>query len=327
MNTENKSRQNIQSQISEFSTKIEKIKQNIITVFSGNSHVVDKLLIGFLSGLHILIEDIPGVGKTTLAKCLARATGLDFGRIQFTPDLLPGDILGFSVWSREKEEFIFKPGAIMHQFILADEINRASARTQSSLLESMQEKHITVDNQTYTLPDPFFLIATQNPVSFEGTFKLPEAELDRFGISFSIGYPDEEAEKHILNLDFDEDLSEKLVSLVGKKDIKKIRMLTKDIHTDEKIIEYLLEFVKLTREHRYIKLGLSPRGSQHLLRAAKAKAFLEKRDFMVPEDLIEIIPMVVSHKIILSADARMEKIKADDVIDSLLSQLSLPTGL
>ncbi|MGD9201266.1 MAG: MoxR family ATPase [Chitinispirillia bacterium] len=325
MDSENN--QQIQSQIIEFSTKTEEITTNIKKVFLGNGHVVDKLLIGFMSGLHVLIEDIPGVGKTTLAKCLARVTGLDFGRIQFTPDLLPGDILGFSVWSREKEEFIFKPGAIMHQFVLADEINRASARTQSSLLESMQEKHITVDNKTYDLPDPFFIIATQNPISFEGTFKLPEAELDRFGISFSIGYPDREAEKEILNLDFDTDISKKLRNFLNKDDIKKMRLLIKEIHTDEKIVKFLLEFVNLTREHRYIKLGLSPRGSQHLLRAARAKAFLEKRDFVVPEDLKEIIPLVVSHKIIPSADARMEKIKTRDIIDSLLSRLPLPTGL
>ena len=169
--------------------KIKGLKDQVNSVFVGNEIAVHGLLVGFLSGMHVLIEDIPGVGKTTLAKTLARSAGLDFARIQFTPDLLPGDVIGMTVWSGEKREFIFKPGAIMHQFILADEVNRASARTQSSLLESMQEHAVTVDGRTYPVPEPFFVIATQNPVSFTGTFQLPEAEVDRFGISFSIGYP------------------------------------------------------------------------------------------------------------------------------------------
>ncbi|HUV08531.1 MAG TPA: AAA family ATPase, partial [Spirochaetia bacterium] len=177
----------------------DRIINNISKVFVGKEHQIKIVLIGFLSGLHVLIEDIPGVGKTTLAKCLASSVDLDFGRIQFTPDLLPGDIVGMTTWNQDKRQFLYKPGSIMHQFILADEINRASPRTQSSLLEAMQEGSVTVEGVTYALPQPFFVIATQNPVHFVGAFPLPEAQVDRFGISLSLGYPPEEDEVEILS--------------------------------------------------------------------------------------------------------------------------------
>ena len=191
------------------------IENEIEKVFVGKKETVELLLTGFFTGLHVLIEDIPGVGKTTLARSLAISAGLDFGRIQFTPDLLPGDITGMTIWNQDKREFVFKEGAVMHQFILADEINRASARTQAALLEAMQERSVTVDGRTYILPEPFFVIATQNPVHFAGTFLLPEAQIDRFGISFSLGYPELENEILILDRFKESDPMQLLSSVTG----------------------------------------------------------------------------------------------------------------
>jgi MoxR-like ATPase len=307
--------------------KIHILKNQINSVFVGNEIAVHSLLTGFLSGLHVLIEDIPGVGKTTLAKTLARSAGLDFARIQFTPDLLPGDIIGMTVWSNEKREFVFKSGAIMHQFILADEVNRASARTQSSLLESMQEHSVTVDGVTYELPEPFFVIATQNPISFTGTFPLPEAQVDRFGVSFSIGYPPHGEEKTILSRFQQEDPLERLEAVIDPARIIIIRESVRKVVVDDKIKDFIVIVARGTRTHPKIRLGMSPRAAQHLLLAAQTEAFLNARDFVIPEDVIQVIPLVIPHRILLKAEARMEDITPGKVIQELVAGLEYPTGL
>lgn len=297
------------------------------SVFVGSGQIIHNLLIGFFGGMHVLIEDIPGVGKTTLAVSLARSTGLDFGRIQFTPDILPGDILGMTVWSVEKRDFVFKAGAIMHQFILADEINRASARTQSALLEAMQEERTTVDGITHELPRPFFVIATQNPVSFTGTFLLPESQADRFGVSFSIGYPYPENEVTILERFSESNPLADIAPVSDAAEILSLRSLVGGIHVERSVKDFIVRIAAATRDNRRIKLGVSPRGTQHLLRAAQTEALLQGRDFVIPEDVVRVLPLVVPHRIVLSGEAKMENLGADAVIQEIVSRIPLPTGV
>jgi len=317
----------VQSEHKKLLEKIKTLKNQINSVFVGNEIAIHSLLIGFLSGLHVLIEDIPGVGKTTLAKTLAKSADLDFARIQFTPDLLPGDIIGMTVWSTEKRDFIFKSGAIMHQFILADEVNRASARTQSSLLESMQEHAVTVDGKTYALPEPFFVIATQNPISFTGTFQLPEAQVDRFGVSFSIGYPSESEEETILSRFKEKDPLLKLKAVIEPQHVMAIRDSVRKVLVDDKIKNFIVAIARKTRTSSKIRLGMSPRAAQHLLLACQTEAFLAARTYVIPEDVLDVVPVVIPHRIILRAEARVEDITEAKVIQELIAGLQIPAGL
>ncbi len=312
--------------------KVQKIQEEIKKAFVGKESTLSNLLIGFFAGLSVLIEDIPGVGKTTLAKSLSAAAGLDFGRIQFTPDLLPGDIVGMNIWSQEKRDFIYKEGGIMHQFILADEINRASARTQAALLESMQEGSVTVDGVTHPLPFPFFLVATQNPSQFTGTFTLPEAQLDRFGISFTIGYPDSNEEARILSMYSREEASASTLEtaiegVASPEEVVNIRRKVLSLYVDDKVTTFLTRIAKETRGNSNIKLGMSPRATLHLLKAAKSRAFLNGREYVLPEDVLASTEIVLKHRIILSPEARMENKTVEEVLASLLKPIPLPTGL
>jgi MoxR-like ATPase len=307
--------------------KIAGLKKAVSSVFVGKEETAHKLLLGFFSGLHVLIEDIPGVGKTTLAKALAAALGCDFGRVQFTPDLLPGDILGMTVFNTEKREFVFKPGAIMHQFLLADEINRASPRTQSSLLQAMQEGAITVDDRTLTLPEPFFVVATQNPSDFTGTFPLPEAQLDRFGLSFSIGYPQKEEEALILSRFLGKNPLDDVKPVLTAEEAMEIRKMTRTVHYNARMNDYLLEIVQHTRNNPKIKLGASPRASQHLLFASQSQAFLCGRDYLVPDDVIFAAELVLPHRILLSSEAKIENLGPRKVISQILLSLPRPAGI
>lgn len=313
--------------ITEKKEKIKRIADTISKVFVGKEEVIRVMLTGFISGLHVLIEDVPGVGKTTLARTLAAGVGHDFSRIQFTPDLLPGDVVGMTVWSQEKKDFIYKKGAIMHQFVLADEINRASPRTQSSLLEAMQEESVTVDGRTYRLPEPFFVVATQNPSDFIGTFHLPESELDRFGISFSIGYPHIDDEREILSRFQTESPLTGLESVTGPGEILQIRKLVRLIFVSDKVKGFIIEIANRTRSNQYVRLGASPRASRHLQLAAQARAFLEGREFVIPEDIVEVTVPVLVHRIILSSQARMEGRTPGDIIEKILRECKIPTGL
>jgi MoxR-like ATPase len=311
----------------ELSTVADQLQDAIGKVYVGKKEAVRALLIGFFSGLHVLIEDIPGVGKTTLARTFAKCTGLDFGRIQFTPDLLPGDVTGMTVWSPEKREFIFKEGAIMHQFILADEINRASARTQASLLEAMQEGSVTIDGTTYPLQQPFFVIATQNPISFAGTFVLPEGQVDRFGVSVSLGYPGTMEEVTVLERFRVEDPIEDVSPVTSADEVEEMRHKVRQVFVDQKIQRYLTDIANRTRANPSIRLGMSPRASQHLMRAAQGRATLEGRDYVIPEDVVATAPYVLPHRLLLTAEARMENIEPTSLVERILAEIPKPSGL
>jgi len=307
--------------------QMQAVATNISRVFVGKEAQIHTLLVAFSAGLHVLIEDVPGVGKTTLARCLAVSTGLDFGRIQFTPDLLPGDITGMTIWSPEKREFLYKEGALMHQFVLADEINRASPRTQSSLLEVMQEGSVTVDGTTHELPQPFFVIATQNPTSFLGAFPLPEGELDRFGVSFSLGYPEGEDEMEILSRFQEADPLQELQPVSTPETVLGARASIRRIHVDDKVKRFIADIASETRSSSHLKLGMSPRASQHLMLAAQAEAFFQGRDFVIPEDVLGMAPAVLAHRLILSGEARMEGINPRQIVSRILGKVKIPTGL
>ena len=306
--------------------RVRSLESNIGGVFLGKQQQIRQVLLGFVSGLHVLIEDVPGVGKTTLARCLAASAGLDFGRIQFTPDLLPGDIVGMTVWNAETRAFEFKSGSIMHQFILADEINRASPRTQSSLLEAMQEGSVTVEGVTHRLPEPFFVIATQNPVSFIGVFHLPEGELDRFGVSVSIGYPNAVDEGRILDQHGYDPLNE-LPAVVTPDQVRDLRGVVRSLTVADDVRHYIVSMANQTRSSPLLRLGMSPRGAQHVMLASQAEALLSGRDFVMPEDVIAVAPVVLNHRVVLSADARMDNMSPDDVVQSLLKAVPIPAGL
>jgi MoxR-like ATPase len=307
--------------------KLEQLKAGIARVFIGSSETVDLLLTGFLAGLAVLIEDIPGVGKTTLARSLARSCSLDFGRIQFTPDLMPGDITGMSIWSQEAREFVFKPGAIMHGFVLADEINRASARTQSALLEAMQEGAVTVDGITHPLPQPFFLLPPRIHWPLPVPFPLPEAQLDRFGLSMNIGYPHREHELAINRLALVEDAFSLVEPVMSAQDIIQLRAWCKAIRVDEKIHAYIVDIASQTRREGLLRAGISPRAGQHLLRAAQARALMAGRPYVLPEDVRSLAVPVLAHRLSASAEARMNQKTEKEILSGILERQSMPSGV
>jgi MoxR-like ATPase len=303
------------------------IENAVSSAFVGQRETVRLATLGLLSGLHILIEDIPGVGKTTLALALSRAGGMGFSRIQFTPDMLPGDVLGMNVWDPARKEFAFREGPIHGNVVLADELNRTSPRTQSAFLEAMQEGQITVDGITRKLPSPFFLVATQNPNGFAGTFPLPEAELDRFGLSLSIGYPDEEGETEILKRVAAPGTPADIKNVAGTEDIARARKEIEAIHVSDEARSYIVRIVRETRANQFVKLGASPRAALFLQHAAKANAAMEGRDFVIPEDAEAIAPAVLSHRIQLASQARLERIDARSCVRDICAGIVKPTGL
>lgn len=309
--------------IEKVSSFAQKMKDSIKKSFCGSDEAVHFAVLGLASSLHVLIEDVPGVGKTTLAKSLSNAVGLSFSRIQFTPDMLPSDILGMNVWNPTKNEFYFKEGSINSQIILADELNRTSPRTQAAFLEAMQEGQITIDGQTKILPKPFFLIATQNPQNFIGTFPLPEAELDRFGLSFSIGYPSKEDELKILNLQTEQNNQ----PISDENEVKSIRQIIKNVHISDCVQKFIVEIVRATRNDDHIKLGASPRSSVYLQHASRAQAAFNGRKSVIPEDILQVAPIVLSHRIILSSSARLDHLDSKTVIKMVCKNIPIPTGL
>ncbi len=268
------------------------------TVIVGKSAQVSDCVACLLAGGHLLIEDVPGVGKTTLAHALARAFGLHFARVQFTADLMPSDLSGVSVYDRGKEEFVFHPGPVFAQVLLADEINRASPKTQSALLEAMEEKQVTVEGDTRDLPQPFFVIATQNPHDQLGTYALPESQLDRFHMRLSLGYPDRQAERALLRGEDRRDMLDRLPAALTPADLTRLQQTVTRIHTAEPVLDYLQDLVNATRSGRWFAQGLSPRAALAVVRAAKAEAFLQGRDYVAPDDIAAVLPQTTAHRLV-----------------------------
>lgn len=309
---------------------LERVATGVSQVYVGAERNVRLIVAAVAAGLHVLIEDVPGVGKTTLARSVARAFGLEFGRIQFTPDLMPGDVVGVSIWSPQEQRFVFKPGAIMRQCLLADELNRSPARTQAALLEGMQEASVTVDGRTYPLPSPFIVIATQNPQEFAGTFQLPESQLDRFGVSLSLGYPSREHAGQILDRFRTTEVGSAVQELQPVLDPERTVALQKEVravHVSDPVREYVLSICEQTRRSEAVGLGASPRAAQHLVRMGQAMALSGGRDFLIPEDVRDAAGIVLRHRLVVTDQARVEGRTALDVIDAILGRIPVPTGI
>ena len=297
---------------------------NIEYVMKGQSGAVRKLLAAFASGGHVLLEDYPGTGKTTLAKALARSIGVKFRRIQFTPDLLPSDILGVSIFDPRDHIFHFHEGAIFTDILLADEINRASPRTQSALLEAMGEGQVSVDGTSYRLPDLFFVIATQNPVEFRGTYPLPEAQMDRFALQFSLGYVAPEEEVAILSAQEIRHPIDDLAPCVSVAEVQALRRRVKEVRMTDELKRYVVEIVRATRDVPGVQLGASPRASLALMKAAQALALLDGREFVTPENVQEIAVPVVAHRTVLDPQARFSGATARGIVEDILNNIPVP---
>ncbi len=302
----------------------EKLQANINRVFIGKEDVVENLLICFLAGGHVLLEDVPGVGKTTLALLFARSMSCSFGRIQFTPDTLPGDVAGVSVYDMKTGEFRYQPGAVMNQVLLADEINRTAPKTQASLLEAMAEGQVTVDGTVYPLPRPFFVIATQNPIEFLGTYPLPEAQMDRFMMRLNIGYPDREQEIKMATEFLQGNTAQKAEAVCRAEDILTLRKDVADITVKEALLGYMEDIIQATRLEERFVLGASPRAMLALLRASQAKAFLQKRGYVKPDDVKAVAMQVLGHRLTLSAEARIQKESVEKILKSLILKVKIP---
>ncbi len=277
---------------------IDRLRTNIHSVFFGNPRAVDLLLIGLLSRGHVLIEDVPGVGKTVLAKSLAKSITCDFSRVQLTPDLLPGDVLGVSVYNRDKNEFDFKPGPIFTNILLADEINRTTPRTQSALLEAMSEEQVSVDNHTFNLKRPFMVVATQNPFEFEGTYHLPENQLDRFILKIAVGYPPRASEQRILTTQPGRALLDNLKPVMGADEVVQLQDQVPQVKIDPAIVDYILDLTEATRKHEQLHLGLSTRGALALTTAVQAAAIVKGRDYVLPDDVKDLFIACCAHRVI-----------------------------
>ncbi len=311
---------------------IDKLREEIGQVIVGQSHMLDRLLIGLLSNGHILLEGVPGLAKTLTIKSLAQATHVKFSRIQFTPDLLPADVIGTLIYNQQKNEFVIRKGPIFANFVLADEINRAPAKVQSALLEAMQERQVTIGDTTYKLDEPFLVLATQNPLEQEGTYPLPEAQVDRFIMKVIVDYPSMKEEQLILRQNVQGTFAN-IKQVVSIQELTAAKELTRHIYMDEKIEQYILDIVFATRNPELYKVeklkplisyGASPRGSINLGLAAKGQAFLNKRGFVIPEDVRSICKDVLRHRIGLTYEAEAESVKVEDVIEDVLRQINVP---
>jgi MoxR-like ATPase len=304
----------------------DRILHNMEKVIVGKSETLEMVVIGLLCQGHILIDDVPGVGKTMLARSLARSIGGDFSRIQFTPDMLPSDVTGVSIFNQVNRMFEFRPGPIMAQIVLADEINRATPKTQSALLEAMEERQVTVDGITHPLPQPFMVMGTQNPIEYEGTFPLPEAQLDRFLLRVKLGYPSLTDEIRVLEIQQIRHPIHDIEAVIDIAELLQVQETVKSVYVSQGVKRYIVELVRSTRESNDIYLGSSPRGSLALFRATQARAALDGRDYVLPDDVKSLAEHVLSHRLIMEPAARLRDIDAELVIGDILKMLPVPGG-
>jgi len=300
------------------------IEDNVARVIVGKDEVVELLLVALFCEGHVLLEDVPGIGKTTLAKALARSLGCSFQRIQFTPDLLPSDITGVNVFNQKTSEFEYRPGPLIAQIVLADEINRAGPRTQSALLEAMEERQVTVDGVTRPLPRPFLVLATQNPIELEGTFPLPEAQVDRFLMRIALGYPDREEERTILHRFQADDPLSRLKPVVTSEDVLRTTVLCREVFVHPILEDYLLDLIRASRSDPAITLGVSPRGSLALFHSSQALAAIQGRNYVIPDDIQRLAIPVLAHRLILSPEARLHGRSAQEMLTELIERIPVP---
>ena len=305
--------------------QIQSLRKNLANVIQGKDDVLDILIVALLAGGSILMDDVPGVGKTTLAKALARSIDVTFHRVQFTPDLLPSDILGSSIYHPMDGRFNFREGPIFCNVLLADEINRASPRTQSALLEAMSEMQATIEGVLHRLPGPFLVLATQNPIDFHGTYPLPEAQLDRFLVQLHLGYPDEQHEVEVLYSQQESHPVEWVEPVLSREEVLALQESVKRVHVERNVGEYLVRVVRASREDPHLKLGVSPRGSLMLFRAAQAAAFAAGREYVLPDDVQRLAPYVLPHRMILTAKARYASVQRADIVKDILERVPVPT--
>jgi MoxR-like ATPase len=303
-----------------------KLLINLEKVIVGKRKTIETIMVGLLCQGHVLIEDVPGVGKTVLARSLAKSLGCSFNRLQFTPDMLPSDVTGVSIYDQAKRVFEFRPGPVFAQIVLVDEINRATPKTQAALLESMEEKQVTVDGITHPLPNPFMVLATQNPIEYEGTFPLPEAQLDRFLLRVRLGYPNQTDEIEILDRQQLRHPIESLEAVISVEELQEAMQEIKKIFVSKPVKRYLVDLVNRTRQSSDVYLGASPRGSLALFRTAQAMAALAGRDFVLPDDIKSVAVPVLAHRVIVGPAARLRELSAEKIVEEILENLPVPGG-
>jgi MoxR-like ATPase len=312
--------------VDEASAECDRVLDEIGSAVIADREFLETVLLGFVGRGHVLMEDVPGTGKTLTARTMASALGLEFSRVQFTPDLLPADITGTHVFNERERTFEFNEGPLFANVVLADEINRAPPKTQSALLEAMEEEQITVDGDTYELPSPFFVMATQNPVEMEGTFELPEAQVDRFLVKSSIGYPDEEGERDLLHRRLGRDQQSPAVeSVLSAGTVDDLRGVPEDVRVEDDLVTYVAAIARATREDRRVEVGVSPRGTQRLLEATRARAAMVGREFVTPDDVKRVAQPVLAHRVVLTPDARVDEVSKSAIVADVLDEVPVPT--
>ena len=304
--------------------KIKELQDQLGMIIKGKKEITDKILMAVLGKGHVLLEDVPGVGKTTTALALSRLMGMEFNRIQFTPDVVPSDVTGFTMYDKQSGQFLYRPGAVMCNLLLADEINRTSSKTQSALLEVMEEGRVTVDGETHAVPAPFVVIATENPVGSSGTQLLPESQLDRFMISVSMGYPDHQSLVDLLRDRQKVNPLEKARTIITREDVLELQKQVQEVYVSDPVLDYIASLAEATREHELITLGLSPRGTLALLRMTKAAAYMAERDYVIPGDVQKVWADVAAHRMVLDSRARYQEKSAREILKEILETIPEP---
>ncbi|WP_424019819.1 AAA family ATPase [Halorientalis pallida] len=313
-------------EIPEASSALESVREEVGSAVVADDEFLETVLLGIVARGHVLMEDVPGTGKTLTARSVATALGLSFSRVQFTPDLLPSDVTGTNVYNERDRTFEFADGPIFANVVLADEINRAPPKTQSALLEAMEEGQVTVDGETHQLPQPFFVMATQNPVEMEGTFELPEAQVDRFAVKTAIGYPDEDGEVELLQRRRGRDaLSPTVESVLAPGDVEAVRQTPEAVRVEDDLLDYMAAIARATRDDRRVEVGVSPRGTQRLFETARARAVIEGREFVTPDDVKWVAEPTLAHRLVLTPDARVDDVQKASIVREILDEIPVPT--